>query len=312
MAKKATRLAFGEALAELGGKHPDIVVLDADLSKSTMTCLFAEKYPDRFFEFGIAEANMIGAGAGLSLEGKIPFVCSFACFLVGRLDTIRMSVGYCRANVKLVGTHVGIGIGEDGYSQMGLEDMASMRAIPGMTVIQPADEIETKQAVAYAVEHNGPVYLRLTRQKLDDVNPSDYEFQPGKGVELAAGEDMTIFATGGTVGHALRAKELLAGGKIDARVINIHTLKPIDEDMILRCARETGCLFTVEDHNIIGGLGSAVAETLTEKAAVPLKRWGVRDTFGESGSEKDLYKAYELDGEGIAKAAGTFYRSITR
>jgi len=310
MAGKATRLAFGEALAELGGQNPNIVALDADLSKSTMTCLFAEKYPDRFFEFGISEANMIGAGAGLALEGKIPFVCSFACFLTGRYDTIRMSIGYTRANVKIVGTHVGIGIGEDGYSQMGLEDVSVMRALPGLTIIQPADEIETKQAVAYSVKHVGPVYLRLTRQKLADVNGKDYKFQPGKGVVLESGTDMTIFATGGTVQHALEAKKLLANDKIDARIVNIHTLKPIDTDLIVQCAKETKCLVTVEDHNIIGGLGSAVAETLAEHYPAPLKRWGILDTFGESGSEKELYKAYRLDAEGIAGAAKEFYRTV--
>jgi len=307
MAGKATRLAFGEALAELGARNPNIVVLDADLSKSTMTCLFAEKFPDRFYEFGIAEANMIGAGAGLALEGKIPFICSFACFLTGRYDTLRMSVGYSRANVKIVGTHVGIGIGEDGYSQMGLEDVSVMRALPGLVILQPADEIETKQAVQFAVEHVGPVYLRLTRQKLPDVNGQEYRFQMGKGVVLAPGKDMTIFATGGTVPHALKAKELLAKEKIDARIVNIHTIKPLDKELVLQCARETKCLFTVEDHNIIGGLGSAVAEVVSEFNPVPLKRWGVLDTFGESGTEAELYHAYKLDAEGIAAAARKFY-----
>ncbi len=310
MAKTATRKAFGEALAELGEKNTNIVAFDADLSKSTMTCYFAEKYPDRFFEFGIAEANMIGAAAGIALCGKIPFACSFACFITGRFDTIRMSVGYTNTNVKIIGTHAGIGIGEDGYSQMGLEDVACMRSLPNMTVIQPADEIETKQAVAFAAEHVGPVYMRLTRQKLPDVNPDSYSFQSGKGVELEGGKDLTILATGGTVYHAVEAKKLLATQGIDARIINIHTIKPLDEELVLRCAEETKGILTVEDHNIIGGLGSAVAETLSENKPTPLKRWGVLDQYGESGTEKDLYHAYKLDAAGIAEAAEGFYKKL--
>ncbi len=307
MAKKATRQSFGEKLAELGATHPNLVVFDADLSKSTMTCHFADKYPDRFFEMGIAESNMIGAGAGMALCGKVPFICSFACFIAGRFETIRMSVGYSRTNVKIIGTHAGVGIGEDGHSQMGLEDISMMRTVPGMVVLQPSDDIETQKAVEFAAEHEGPVYMRLTRQKLPDVNDSNYEFEAGHGVWLAPGNDMTIFATGGTVQHALKAKELLQEEQIDARIINIHTLKPIDEQLIIQCAQETSCLFTVEDHTIIGGLGSAVAEVLAEHYPAPLKRWGILDMFGESGSEADLYKAYHLDAEGIAGAAAKFY-----
>ncbi len=308
MAEKASRQAFGEALVELGETNPDIVVLDADLSKSTMTCHFADKYPERFFEFGIAEANMIGAGAGMALSGKIPFVCSFACFVSGRFDTIRMSVGYSRANVKIIGTHAGVGIGEDGHSQMGLEDLGLMRSVPGMAVIQPCDEIETKKAVEFASQHPGPVYMRLTRQKLSDINSSDFEFRAGEGTVIAPGKDMTILATGGTVEHALKAKGLLSTEKIDARIVNIHTIKPIDEQLIIKCAKETGCMFTVEDHSIIGGLGSAVAEVLSESHPTPLKRWGILDVFGQSGSPKDLYKEYHIDAEGIAEAASRFYR----
>lgn len=307
---EATRKAFGAALAELGGSHPDIVVLDADLSKSTMTCNFADKYPDRFFEMGIAEANMIGVGAGMALSGKIPFVCSFACFIVGRHDTIRMSVGYTQANVKIIGTHAGIGIGEDGASQMGIEDVAAMRGIPGITVVQPADEIETRQAIEWAVKTDGPMYFRLTRQKLADVNGKDYKFEPGKGVILADGKDMTIFATGGTVQEAMQAKKQLAKDGIDARIVNIHTIKPIDNDLVVKCAEETGCLFTVEDHNIYGGLGSAVAEATAEHKPVPVKRWGVNDSFGQSGTPQALYKAYEIDAKGIAKHAAAFYKQV--
>lgn len=312
MAAKATRQAFGEALVDVGAKHPNVVVMDADLSKSTMSCLFAEKYPQRFFELGIAEANMIGVGAGMALAGKIPFVCSFACFITGRFDTIRMSVGYTQSNLKIVGTHAGVGIGEDGHSQMGLEDIALMRTIPGMVVLQPADEIETKQAVAFAAEYNGPVYLRLTRQKLADVNRPDYQFRLGKGAILADGSDMTIIASGGTVQHAVKAKTQLAAQGVNARIVNIASIKPLDEELVLRCAKETGCLFTVEDHSIIGGLGSAVAELIAEKYPVPVKRWGVLDVFGQSGTPDGLYKEYKLDADGIAGAAAEFYRSVKK
>lgn len=306
---KASRQSFGEALAELGGQNQNIVVLDADLSKSTMSGMFAEKYPERFFEMGIQEANMIGYGAGLALEGKIPFICSFACFLTGRFDTIRISIGYNIANVKLIGTHAGIGIGEDGHSQMGLEDIALMRSIPEMVVIQPADDIETKQAVAFAAQHQGPVYLRLTRQKLGDVHDNHFKFQAGKADMIAEGTDMTIFATGGTVSHALWAKEQLQAQGINARIVNIASIKPIDAALITKCAQETKCLFTVEDHTIMGGMGSAVAEVVAEHCPARLKRWGILDVFGQSGTGEDLYKAYKIDADGIATAASEFYSS---
>ncbi len=311
MANVASRQSFGLELAELGATHPNIVVMDADLSKSTMSCHFAEKYPERFFEFGIAEANMIGAAAGMALSGKIPFICSFACFVTGRFDTIRMSIGYSQANVKVVGTHAGIGIGEDGHSQMGLEDLGLMRSVPGFVVLQPGDDIEARQAVQFAAEHNGPVYLRLTRQKLDQVNGDDYKFEMGKGVTLADGKDMTLMATGGTVGYAVKAKDILKSKGIDARVVNIHTIKPIDKDLIVKCAKETGRLMTIEDHSIIGGLGSAVAEVVAEQAPAKLKRWGVLDEFGQSGTQADLYRAYRIDDEGIAAVAEEFYQSAS-
>jgi transketolase len=310
MATKATRQAFGEALAEAGAENENIVALDADLSKSTMTKLFAAEFPERFFEFGIAESNMIGAAAGLALSGKIPFACSFACFLTGRYETIRISVAYSKAAVRLVGTHAGIGIGEDGNSQMGLEDVSIMRALPNMTVIQPCDEIETKQAVRYLVTHNdGPSYLRLTRQKVPDVNGGDYQFRWGKGVVLRDGSELTIFATGGVVANALAAADALAEEGIHARVVNIHTIKPIDEDLIVRCARETGALFTVEDHTVIGGMGGAVAEVVSRHAPVPVYRWGLQNQFGESGSPEALYRKYELDPEGITSRVREFLPS---
>jgi transketolase len=310
MAAKATRQAFGEALVEVGAENENVVALDADLSKSTMTKLFAAKFPDRFFEFGIAESNMIGAAAGLALSGKIPFACSFACFLTGRYETIRISVAYSKAAVRLVGTHAGIGIGEDGNSQMGLEDVSIMRALPNMTVIQPCDEIETKQAVRCLVTHSeGPSYLRLTRQKLPEVHGDDYRFELGKGVILRDGSNVTIFATGGVVANALAAADALAEEGIHARVVNIHTIKPIDEELIARCARETGALFTVEDHTIIGGMGGAVAETAGQYAPVPVYRWGLPNCFGESGSPEALYRKYELDAEGITRRVRGFLRS---
>ncbi|MFC1606441.1 transketolase family protein [Candidatus Latescibacterota bacterium] len=300
MAKMATRKSFGQALLELGGIDENIVVLDADLAKSTMSKLFGDKYPERFFEMGICEANMIGAGAGLALSGKKPFICSFACFVTGRYDTIRISVAYSEAPVRIVGTHAGIGIGEDGNSQMGLEDIGLMRGLPNMTVIQPADDIETRLAVKWMVENNVPSYIRLTRQNLNDVNGEDYEFEIGKAVELVDGKDITIAATGATVGHAVNAAEMLKKDGISAGVVNFHTLKPIDRDVIIRQAKKTGHLLTVEDHNIIGGLGSAVAEVMAETGAGKLTRHGLMDSFGESGTYETLYKKYRLDAEGIA------------
>jgi transketolase len=274
-----------------------------------MSKLFAEKFPDRFFEMGIQEANMIGAGAGLALSGKIPFVCSFACFVTGRYDTIRISVAYSQAPVRIVGTHAGIGIGEDGNSQMGLEDIGLMRGLPHMTVIQPADEIETKEAIKYLANgHNGPAYIRLTRQKLDDVNPPDYKFELGKGHVLREGSHVTCIASGGTVGGALKAAEALNGEGIDVRVVNLSSIKPIDVNLIVKCAKETGKIFTVEDHNVIGGMGSAVCEVVAEHSPAPVKRWGLPDVFGESGSPEALYAKYELDAAGIAKQLRAFLK----
>jgi transketolase len=305
MAAKASRAAFGEALIELGAKDERIVTLDADLAKSTMTAGFAKKYPSRAFDVGIAESGMIGLAAGLALTGHVPFACSFACFLVGRFETIRVSVAYTEAPVKLVGTHVGVAIGEDGYTQMGLEDIACLRALPNIPIVQPADEIETKQAVAYAVEHPGPIYLRLTRQNLEPVHEAGYRFQLGRADVLRPGNDVTILTTGGPVWNTLEAARKLAADGIHAEVINVATIKPLDEEAILRSAGHTGHVVTVEDHSIHGGLGSAVAELLSEVMPTPLRRIGVT-TFGESGDPKGLYARHGLDPDGIAGAVRKF------
>ena len=305
MAAKASRAAFGEALLELGAKDERIVTVDADLSKSTMTAAFGKKFPERHFNVGIAESGMIGLAAGLALSGRVPFACSFACFLVGRFETIRVSVAYSEAPVKLVGTHVGVAIGEDGYTQMGLEDMACLRALPNIPIVQPADEIETRQAVAYAVEHPGPIYLRLTRQGLEPVHEDSYRFRLGKADVLRPGHDVTVLATGGTVWYALEAAKTLAADGIQAEIINVASVKPLDEETILRSAGRTGHVVTVEDHSINGGLGSAVAEMLAELMPTPLKRIGVT-TFGESGDQKGLYAKHGLDAAGITAAVRKF------
>jgi transketolase len=305
MAAKASRAAFGEALIELGATDARIVTLDADLAKSTMTAGFAKKYPSRAFDVGIAESGMIGLAAGLALTGHVPFACSFACFLVGRFETIRVSVAYTEAPVKLVGTHVGVAIGEDGYTQMGLEDIACLRALPNIPIVQPADEIETRQAVAYAVEHPGPIYLRLTRQNLEPVHEAGYRFQFARADVLRPGNDVTILTTGGPVWNTLEAARKLAADGIHAEVINVATIKPLDEEAIVRSAGHTGHVVTVEDHSIHGGLGSAVAELLSEVMPTPLKRIGVT-TFGESGDPKGLYARHGLDPDGIAGAVRKF------
>jgi len=307
MPAKATRAAFGEALLELGARDERIVALDADLSKSTMTVGFAKKFPDRAFNLGIAEQNAIGVAAGLALAGRIPFVCSFACFIVGRFETIRMSVAYTNANVKIVGTHAGIAIGEDGYSQMGLEDVACVRALPNVPVVQPADEAETRQAVAWAAGHEGPVYLRLTRQAMEAVSPPDYRFELGRWPLLRSGHDVTLVASGGPLFNCLRAAEQLAAEGIHADVLNASSIKPLDEDGLLRSAGRTGHVVTVEDHTVAGGLGGAVAELLSEVLPTPLKRLGVQG-FGESGDPAGLYARHGLDAGGIAASVRKFLK----
>jgi len=305
MPAKASRAAFGEALLELGAADTRIVTLDADLSKSTMTAGFAKKFPERAFNLGIAEANMIGVGAGLALSGRIPFVCSFACFVVGRFETIRMSVAYTNANVKIVGTHAGIAIGEDGYSQMGLEDIACIRALPNVPIVQPADEVETRQAIAYAVAHDGPLYLRLTRQNLEPVSPAGYRFALGRWAELRRGHDVTLIGTGGTVFNCVEAARRLEADGVSAEVLNAASIKPLHEELLLRSAGKTGHVVTVEDHSPAGGLGGAVAEVLGEWLPTPLKRLAVRG-FGESGTPAALYAKHGLDASGIVAAVRKF------
>ncbi len=305
---KPTRVSFGEALAEMGEKFKNIVVLDADLSKSTKSDLFAQRFPERFFHMGIEEANMISVAAGLALSGFVPFICSFAVFITGRYDTIRMSVAYSEANVKIVGTHAGLGIGEDGNSQMALEDVSLMRSLPGMSVIQPADDIETRQAVKFIAKHNGPVYLRLTRQVVEDINSPDYKFEYGKGVVLKDGKDVALLATGALVYNALKAGEELEKEGISAKVINIHTIKPIDRNLIIELSENIGRIITLEDHNITGGLGSAVAEVMAEFGNAKLKRIGLNDCFGESGSPSELYKKYGFDKESIKNTVRNFLK----
>ncbi|MDD5656059.1 MAG: transketolase C-terminal domain-containing protein [Elusimicrobia bacterium] len=305
---EATRAAFGSTLLELAEAFPNLVVLDADLSKSTMTAAFAEKYPSRHFEFGIAESNMIGAAAGLALSGKIPVAASFACFLVGRLETIRVAVILNRANVKLVGTHAGLGIGEDGASQMGLEDIAALRGLPRIAILQPGDALEARQAVAWMLKHEGPVYLRLTRQKLEDIHKPDYKFEFGKADLVWQPEpkprhfQATIFASGGTVGGAIAAaKELLPRG-FSARVFNAATIKPFDEQAVDQAAAVSERLVTVEDHNVSGGLGAAVCEAAASLGLkVPVVALGTRE-LGESGSPAELYERHGLSAPRIAEA----------
>jgi transketolase len=299
---KATRESFGEALAELGDGDERIWALDGDLMKSTYTHLFREKHPDRFVECGIAEKNMIGVAAGLALAGKVPFAASFACFIANRVEVIRMSVGYTDVNVRLCGTHAGIGIGDDGASQMGLEDVASMRALPNMAVIQPADDRETRQAVEYLVGHDGPAYLRLTRQKLEDVNDDSYRFEFGKAVQLRDGSDVCLIGTEATVQEALKAADELARDGIESRVLNVHTIKPLDADAIRAAAAACGRIVTVEDHNVAGGLGSAVAEVLAMSDGARLSIVGVHD-YGQSGSQEELYDAYGIDAAHVANVA---------
>ena len=303
MVKKATRESFGEAVTELAAEYPDVVVLDADLAAATKTGIFKKKYPERFFDCGIAECNMIGVAAGLATCGKIPFAASFAMFSAGRaFEQVRNSVGYPKLNVKVVGSHAGISVGEDGATHQCCEDIALMRAIPGMVILNPSDHYEMKAAVRAAIEHKGPCYIRLGRLAVESINNNDdYHFELGKGILLREGTDITIVATGLMVAEAVKAAKTLEAEGISAEVINIHTIKPLDEEIILNSAKKTGRVVTVEEHNIIGGLGEAVAAVLSEKCPTPVTRIGVNDVFGHSGPAVDLLKEFGLSAEHIVE-----------
>ena len=306
--KKATRESYGEALRDLADEYKDLVVLDADLAAATKTAIFKKAHPDRFFDCGIAEANMMGVAAGLAACGKIPFASTFAMFAAGRaFEIVRNSIGYPHLNVKIGATHAGISVGEDGATHQCNEDIALMRTIPGMTIINPADDVEAKAAVKAALDFNGPVYMRFGRLAVPVINDTpDYKFEIGKGIVLREGKDLTIVANGLCVAASLEAAEKLAADGIEARVINIHTIKPLDEELIVAAAKETGKVVTVEEHSVIGGLGGAVCECLAEKAPVPVKRIGVNDVFGESGPAVALLEKYGLDAEGIYKQIKEF------
>lgn len=300
--KKATRESYGEALRDLDDEYKDLVVLDADLAAATKTAIFKKAHPDRFFDCGIAEANMMGVAAGLAACGKIPFASTFAMFAAGRaFEIVRNSIGYPHLNVKIGATHAGISVGEDGATHQCNEDIALMRTIPGMTIINPADDVEAKAAVKAALDFNGPVYMRFGRLAVPVINDAaTYKFELGKGIVLRDGSDVTIVATGLMVNEALQSAEVLAAEGISARVVNIHTIKPLDKELVCKCAKETGVIVTAEEHSIIGGLGSAVAEAVTECCPVPVIKVGVNDVFGHSGPAVDLLKEFGLSAENIA------------
>lgn len=306
--KIATRVSYGNALVELAKEHDDVYVLDADLAAATQTAIFRKEFPERHIDCGIAECNMIGIAAGLAATGKVPFASSFAMFAAGRaFEQVRNSVGYPHLNVKIGATHAGISVGEDGATHQCLEDLALMREIPGMVVINPSDDVEARAAVKAAYEYVGPVYLRFGRLAVPVINDhADYKFEIGKGITLKEGTDVSIFATGLEVSEALEAAKMLEKDGISAEVINIHTIKPLDEELVIASATKTGKVVTVEEHSILGGLGSAVAEVLCEKAPTKMLRIGVNDKFGESGPAVELIHKYELDAEGIYKKVKAF------
>lgn len=303
--KKATRESYGEALAELGEKYENLYVFDADLAAATKTGIFKKKYPERFFDCGIAEANMMGVAAGMAATGKIPFASTFAMFAAGRAyEIVRNTIGYPHLNVKIGATHAGISVGEDGATHQCNEDIALMRTIPGMTIINPADDVEAKAAVEAAILHDGPVYLRFGRLAAPVFNDKEtYKFELGKGIKLTDGDDIAIIATGLMVSEALTAAEELKKDGINARVINIHTIKPIDKDIIIKAAKDTGLLLTVEEHSVIGGLGSAVCDVVSENLPTKVIKIGVNDEFGHSGPAVDLLKEFGLSSENIVKTA---------
>ena len=308
--KIATRESYGNALAELGAEFDNLVVLDADLAAATKTGIFKKAFPERHIDCGIAESNMMGVAAGIATTGKVPFASSFAMFAAGRaFEQVRNSIGYPHLNVKIGATHAGISVGEDGASHQCNEDIALMRTIPGMTVIVPSDDIEAKAAVRAAYLYEGPVYLRFGRLAVPIINDKpDYKFEIGKGVILKEGKDVTIVATGLPVANCLEAADMLEKDGISAKVVNIHTIKPLDEDLILSCAKETGKIVTVEEHSVINGLGSAVSDVLSEKAPTPLMKIGVNDVFGESGPAVELVEKYGLDAKSIYEKVKGFVK----
>ena len=303
----ATRESFGKALASL--KNEKIVVLDADLSSSTKVDLFKEKHPERFIEVGIAEADMIGTAAGLATCGKIPFAASFAAFSTGRVyDQIRSSIAYPKLNVKIIGSHAGITVGEDGATHQMLEDMALMRVLPNMTVISPSDDTSTKALVKEITKYEGPVYLRLSRAKTPVIYTDDTKFEIGKGIQIGNGKDGTIFATGDLVHEAIKVQEMMLEKSVNLRVVDMYSIKPIDEDLIVKCAKETGLLFSLEDHSVIGGLGSAISDVLTEKYPKKLVKFGMQDEFGRSGRAEALLRYYGLDSISIVKELSKIFK----
>ena len=306
--KIATRDSYGNALVELGKEHENLVVLDADLAAATKTGVFKKVFPERHIDCGIAECNMMGVAAGLATTGKVPFASSFAMFAAGRaFEQIRNSIGYPKLNVKIGATHAGISVGEDGATHQCNEDIALMRTIPGMVVINPSDDVEARAAVKAAYKHEGPVYLRFGRLAVPVINDrEDYKFELGKGVVLREGKDITLIATGLPVAETLEAAEKLAADGIDAKVINIHTIKPLDEELIVEAAKETGKVVTIEEHSVIGGLGSAVCDVLSEKAPTKVLKIGINNTYGESGPAVELVKKYGLDAESIYKKIKEF------
>ena len=308
--KIATRESYGNALVEVGKEHEDLIVLDADLAGATKTNIFKKAFPERHWDIGIAEANMTGIAAGLATCGKVPFISSFAMFAAGRnFEQVRNSIGYPHLNVKIGATHAGISVGEDGATHQCLEDIALMRTIPGMVVINPADDVEARAAVHAAYDHVGPVYRRFGRLPVPVFNDeATYKFEIGKGVVLKEGTDVTIFATGLCVKEALEAEKMLAADGIHAEIINIHTIKPIDRELVVASAKKTGKVVTVEEHSVIGGLGSAVCDVLCEEAPTKVLKIGVNDVFGESGPALELLHKYELDGEGIYKKVKAFVK----
>ncbi|MCT4507639.1 MAG: transketolase family protein [Tepidibacter sp.] len=303
MKKIATREAYGNALVKLGQMNENVVVFDADLSKSTKTAGFQKSFPERFFNMGIAEQNLIGSAAGMSTAGKIPFASTFAMFAAGRaFEVIRNSVCYPKLNVKVCATHAGLTVGEDGASHQSVEDMAIMRSIPNMTVIVPADGVETEQIIFEIAKYNGPVYVRLGRSAVPTIFDENYKFEIGKGVEVLEGTDATVIACGMMVNEAMQAHEILKEEGISLRVINMPTIKPIDTDIIIKAAKETKAIITAEEHSVIGGLGSAVSEVVAENCPIKIKKVGVKDTFGESGTPNDLLEKYGLTAVDIVKA----------